>query len=93
MLRAAMERQQDHLQPINIGNDEELSVEQIARVAARIAGVAFEPNYLPARESDPKMRRPDLTLARSYGMAPMTSLEDGLRATYRWLCEERRAFA
>jgi nucleoside-diphosphate-sugar epimerase len=93
MLRAAMERPQTQLQPVNIGSDEERTVEEIARAVARVAGIPFEPQYLPARESDPKMRRPDLTLARSYGMEPATSLEDGLRATYRWLREERRAFA
>jgi len=93
LLRAAMERPQSGLQPINIGSDQELTVEEIARVVARIAEVPYNPDYLPGRESDPKMRRPDLTLARSYGMPNPTSLEDGLRATYRWLREERLAFA
>jgi nucleoside-diphosphate-sugar epimerase len=93
MLRAAMERRTEEFQPINIGSDEELTVEEIARSVADVAGVPFAPVYLPARESDPQRRRPDLTLARSYGMPPQTSLRDGLRATYRWLREERRQFA
>jgi nucleoside-diphosphate-sugar epimerase len=93
MLRAAMERPQTALQPVNIGSDEELTIEAIARAVANVAGVPFEPVYLPAREADPQMRKPDLTLARSYGMPAPTTLEDGLRATYRWLRDERRAFA
>jgi nucleoside-diphosphate-sugar epimerase len=93
MLRAAMEREQTALQPVNIGSDEERTIEEIARAVAKVAGIAFNPIYLDAREADPQMRKPDLTLARSYGMAPLTTLEDGLRATYRWLLEERRAFA
>ncbi|HEY1729670.1 MAG TPA: NAD-dependent epimerase/dehydratase family protein [Candidatus Baltobacteraceae bacterium] len=93
MLRAVMDRTQPELQPVNIGSDEELTVEEIARVVARVCGVAFETQYLPAREGDPQMRKPDLTRIRSYGVPPPTTLEEGLRATYRWLRDERRAFA
>jgi nucleoside-diphosphate-sugar epimerase len=81
------------LQPVNIGNDDERSVEEIARVLASVAGVAFEVEYLPAREQDPQRRCPDLTVARGLGWAPSTSLEDGLRETYRWFCEDRLAYA
>jgi UDP-glucuronate decarboxylase len=93
LLRAAMERPQTKLQPVNIGSDEERTIEEIARAVARIVGIAFEPVYLPAREADPQQRRPDLTLARSYGMPEPTTLEEGLRKTYEWLRNERRAFA
>ena len=90
----AMERPQHvDVQPLNIGNDEEHTVEEIARAVAAVAGVPFDPKYLPAREADPQIRRPDLTLARSYGLDAPTSLEEGLRATHRWLREERRSFA
>jgi nucleoside-diphosphate-sugar epimerase len=68
-------------------------VEEIARVVARVCGIAFETHYLPARDGDPQMRKPDLTRIRSYGVQAPTTLEEGLRATYRWLRDERRAFA
>jgi nucleoside-diphosphate-sugar epimerase len=93
MLQLVMERPQKALQPINIGNDDERSVEDIARALASIAGVEFQPAYEAAREGDPQRRKPDLTLARAYGWAPSTSLEDGLRVTWRWFTEERLAFA
>jgi nucleoside-diphosphate-sugar epimerase len=93
MLRLVMDRPQQKLQPVNIGNDDERSVEDIARALASVAGTPFEPVYEPAREGDPQRRKPDLTLARSYGWAPSTSLEDGLRITWRWFTEERLAFA
>jgi nucleoside-diphosphate-sugar epimerase len=93
LLRLVMERPQPSLQPINIGNDDERSVEDIARALAAVTGVPFNPAYESAREGDPQRRKPDLTLARSYGWAPSTSLEDGLRTTWQWFSEERLAFA
>ena len=92
-LRALMDMPQRGLQPLNIGNDRELTIEEIARAVARVAEVAFEPVYLPGRPGDPQRRRPDLTIARSYGLVPTTPLEKGLEATYRWFCGERMAFA
>ena len=93
LLRLVMERPQAALQPINIGNDDERSVEDIARTLAAVAGVNPEIAYEPAREGDPQRRKPDLTLARGYGWEPVTSLEDGLRMTWQWFKEERLAFA
>jgi nucleoside-diphosphate-sugar epimerase len=93
LLRLVMERPQAALQPINIGNDDERSVEEIARALAAVAGTPFNPVYEAAREGDPQRRKPDLTLARSYGWAPSTPLEDGLRITWQWFSEERLAFA
>lgn len=93
LLRLVMERPQAVLQPINIGNDDERSVEDIARALATVTGTTFRASYEAARESDPQRRKPDLTLARSYGWSPSTPLEDGLRITWHWFSEERLAFA
>jgi nucleoside-diphosphate-sugar epimerase len=93
LLRLVMERPQPALQPINIGNDDERSVEEIARVLAGITGTPYNPAYESAREGDPQRRKPDLTLAREYGWEPTTSLEDGLRMTWQWFSEDRLAFA
>ena len=80
------------LQPVNIGNDDERSVEDIARVLARVAEVPFEARYETARPGDPQRRRPDLTVARRLGWQPQTDLEDGLRTTFRWFAADRLAF-
>jgi nucleoside-diphosphate-sugar epimerase len=93
LLRLVMETAQERLQPVNIGNDDERSVEEIARAVARAAGIEFNATYLPARVADPQQRKPDLTIARTYAWAPSTSLEEGLGVTYRWFSEERLAFA
>jgi nucleoside-diphosphate-sugar epimerase len=81
------------LTPVNVGNDDERSVEEIAKTLASVAGVEYSAEHLPPREQDPRRRRPDITLAKTLGWSPSTSLEDGLRATYRWFSEQRVAFA
>lgn len=75
------------LQPVNIGNDEERSVLEIAEVFARVWGIPFEVEHTSPRPGDPQRRRPVLDVARSMGWAPTTSLETGLHATIAWLRE------
>ncbi|HEX8805812.1 MAG TPA: NAD-dependent epimerase/dehydratase family protein [Candidatus Aquilonibacter sp.] len=93
LIRKVMDWTPATLAPVNVGGDDERSVEEIARTLARVAGVEYIANHLPPREQDPQRRRPDLALARSLGWSPSTSLEDGLFETYRWFSESRVAFA
>ena len=93
LLRIVMEHPMKTLLPVNIGSDDERTVEEIARALARVAGIEFCAKHLPPREGDPQRRRPDLSRARSLGWSPSTSLDEGLRTTYRWFTEERLAFA
>jgi dTDP-glucose 4,6-dehydratase len=68
--------------PVNIGNPYELTVKDIAQkildLTASTSSIVFEP--LP--EDDPKVRRPDITRARTLlGWTPQIPLEEGLRRT------------
>jgi len=93
LLRMVMERPFERLTPVNIGNDEERTVEEIAKTVAQLAGIDYTPVFLPGREGDPQRRKPDLTLARSLGWSPTTSLNAGLSATLDWYKEARLAYA
>ena len=93
LVALVMERPQPVLQPVNVGNDDERSVEEIARAVAVAAGIPFDPEFVSPREADPQRRKPDLTTARSYGWAPTTTLEAGLAKTYHWFLETHLAFA
>jgi nucleoside-diphosphate-sugar epimerase len=75
------------LEPVNVGNDDERTVLEIAESFAKAAEIPFEVEYLPTRPSDPQRRKPDLTRARALGWAPRTSLESGLRTTIAWFRE------
>ena len=93
LLLLVTQSMQEMLQPVNIGNDDERSVEEIARAFSKVAGVPFEPEYVAARPADPQRRRPDMTLARSLGWSPATDLETGLAQTFAWFSDKRLAFA
>ena len=68
--------------PVNIGNPHEMTIEQIARAIIEISGSRSQIVYRPLPEDDPKVRRPDITRARTLlGWEPQVSLEDGLQKT------------
>jgi dTDP-glucose 4,6-dehydratase len=72
----------DHHGPINIGNPHEMTIEQIAREILRLTGSTSRVVYRPLPEDDPKVRQPDITLARTLlQWEPAVSLEDGLTRT------------
>ena len=78
--------------PVNIGNDQERTVREMAELVVRLTGSSSEIVYQPARVDDPTQRRPDLTLARSLlGWEPTTPLEEGLIRTIEWFRNSRPA--
>lgn len=93
LILRVIDGEQKVLQPVNVGNDDERSVLEIARALATVAGVPFDVDFVAAREGDPQRRKPDLTIARQYDWAPTTELEDGLRRTLTWFTDERLSFA
>jgi nucleoside-diphosphate-sugar epimerase len=93
LVRVVMEAAPMELAPVNVGSDDERSVEDIARTLAAVAGAEYAAVHYPGRPHDPQRRRPDLTRARSLDWFPSTALEDGLRATYEWFREARLVYA
>ncbi|MEO8520230.1 MAG: NAD-dependent epimerase/dehydratase family protein, partial [Acidobacteriota bacterium] len=68
--------------PVNIGNPQEMTIEEIARVIIRLTGSKSQIVYRPLPEDDPKVRQPDITRARTLlGWEPKVSLEEGLTRT------------
>ena len=68
--------------PINIGNPQEMTIEQIARLIIEMTGSKSQIVYKPLPTDDPKVRQPDITLARTLlGWEPKVSLEQGLGRT------------
>jgi dTDP-glucose 4,6-dehydratase len=71
--------------PVNIGNPHELTIKQIAETIIRMTGSTSQLVYKPLPEDDPKVRRPDITRARTLlGWEPKVSLEDGLTKTIEY---------
>ncbi len=74
--------------PINLGNPHEISMLALAQWIKELAGSDSEIAFVPRPEDDPKIRRPDITLAQTrLGWTPKTPIEDGLRYTIAWFQE------
>jgi dTDP-glucose 4,6-dehydratase len=68
--------------PVNIGNPQEMTIEEIARTIIRLTGSSSQLVYRPLPEDDPKVRQPDITRARTLlGWEPKVPLEEGLTKT------------
>lgn len=71
--------------PINIGNPREMTVEQCARLIIRLTRSKSKLIKKPLPEDDPKIRQPDITLARRHlKWEPRISAETGLKKTIDW---------
>jgi dTDP-glucose 4,6-dehydratase len=71
--------------PMNIGNPEEHTILELARLVLELTGSDAPILYEALPENDPVRRRPDITLAgRELGWKPETPLADGLAQTIRW---------
>jgi dTDP-glucose 4,6-dehydratase len=69
-------------QPVNIGNPNEFTLLELAQTVIEVTGsrAAIVHEALPT--DDPKVRQPDITLARELlGWEPAVELREGLRRT------------
>jgi len=68
--------------PVNIGNPNELTVGELARRIIALTNSRSVIESRPLPEDDPKVRRPDITLARrALSWEPVVTLDEGLRTT------------
>jgi dTDP-glucose 4,6-dehydratase len=83
--------------PTNIGNPVEFTIKQLAEAVIRLTNSSSKIDYRPLPEDDPKVRQPDITIARSVlGWEPEFTLEEGLKKTipyFRKQVEENNAEA
>ena len=75
----------EHPGPVNIGNPAEMTILQLAETIREMTGSKSTIEYKPLPEDDPKVRQPDIGLARKLlGWSPEVSLEDGLEKTIEY---------
>ena len=68
--------------PVNIGNPRELTVIEIARLVLKLTGSSSEISFHPLPLDDPKVRRPDISRAKTLlKWEPQVALEDALART------------
>ena len=80
--------QSDYREPVNIGNPSEMSILELANTILRITESKSQLVFEPPMEDDPKVRQPDISLARKLlGWEPKVDPEEGLRWTVEWFRE------
>ncbi|CEN46620.1 UDP-glucuronate decarboxylase 1 [Capnocytophaga canis] len=75
----------DYIYPINIGNPEEISINQFAQEILEITQTQQKITYLPLPENDPLQRQPDISKAREIlGWEPRINRKEGMLRTYNY---------
>jgi dTDP-glucose 4,6-dehydratase len=71
--------------PINIGNPNEMTIKEMAGKIIQATNSKSKIVQVPLPEDDPKIRQPDITLARKYlNWKPTVSLDQGLQSTLEY---------
>jgi nucleoside-diphosphate-sugar epimerase len=80
----------DHvLEPVNLGSDELVSINQLVNIVEEIAGITLKRNYKLDAPKGVNGRNSDNTLIRKLlGWAPDTRLKIGMEKTYRWIYDQ-----
>ena len=74
--------------PVNLGNPDEFTILELARMVKDLTGSNSKIVFKPLPVDDPVRRCPDITKAkRIINWEPTTSLEDGLKKTIAWFKE------
>ncbi len=76
----------DHDEPINIGSDRLISVEDLTDMVIKISGKEISKDHDLAAPEGVRGRNADLTLVKKVlEWEPKVSLEEGMEKTYRWI--------
>jgi UDP-glucuronate decarboxylase len=74
--------------PINIGNPEEFTIQQLASQIIEMIGSRSRIVHRPRPQDDPRQRRPDISKAQEVlNWRPCTSLKNGLKSTIAYFDE------
>jgi len=79
----------DEVNPVNIGNPNEMTIQQLAEEVIKITGSKSKIVHKPLPVDDPKVRQPDITRARKLlGWEPKVPLSEGLPKTLAYFREK-----
>ncbi|MFC7039154.1 UDP-glucuronic acid decarboxylase family protein [Nonomuraea rubra] len=82
----------DFAGPVNIGNPDELTMLELATLVKELTGTSSEIRFIDRPADDPKVRRPDTSLAAErLGWRATVPAGEGLRRTIEWFSAELAA--
>ena len=83
--------QSSYVEPLNLGQDRMLSINELVDIIAGIAGKKISKRYDLTKPQGVRGRNSDNTrLKEALEWEPGISLEDGLQRTYAWIADELR---
>ena len=75
----------DYVYPVNIGNPNEITMNDFAKEIIKLTGTDQKIIYLPLPQDDPKQRQPDITKAQEIlDWSPKVDRKQGLKITYQY---------
>jgi nucleoside-diphosphate-sugar epimerase len=78
--------QSDHCQPLNVGSDRLVTIDEMVDIVASIAGKAIRKRHDVTKPQGVRGRNSDNSRLREIlNWEPPTTLEEGLESTYRWI--------
>lgn len=81
----------NHGDPINIGTDELVTIDELVDLVCRIAGKTLKKVYNATAPQGVRGRNCDISFfKKTFGWVPATPLKVGLEKTYRWIESELR---
>jgi len=79
----------DYREPLNLGQDRMVTVDELLDMVAAVAGKSFKKRYDLSKPQGVRGRNSDNSrLRKVLGWVPQVSLERGLELTYRWIREQ-----
>lgn len=81
----------DWHEPLNLGQDRLISINELADLVAVVAGAAIQKEHVAGPQGVRGRNSDNDRLRQVLGWEPAISLEEGLRRTYAWIEEQVRA--
>ena len=78
----------DFTEPVNIGSEEMVTINQLAQIIMRIAGKKLTIKHIPGPEGVRGRNSDNALIQKVLNWAPSTSLKEGLMKTYPWIEEQ-----
>ena len=81
----------DFAEPLNVGQDRRIAINDLAHLVARIAGIEIQLKHVPGPMGVRGRNSDNSRLRRVLAWEPSISLEEGFARTYPWIESQVRA--
>ncbi len=75
----------NHHEPLNLGSDRMVTINQLADMAAKCAGITVKKKHVEGPQGVRGRNSDNTMLRKVLGWEPQISLEDGMARTYAWI--------